>query len=240
MSAASFKHSGDLGDIIYSLPAVRALGGGVLYLDVNGGESDPIVQQQTVRGRCKFNQAGYDFIRPLLMEQPYLQDVRIWSGEPIQYNLDSSRLHMGDVRTNLAVFYMRAFGLDETVVHQSWLSLKSSPISLPKPIIVNRTVRYQSKYHWWELNIRPLLAQAVFMGLEKEHEIFEYTFDCKIDFHKGADALEIARILAGSQLLIANQSFIMSIAIGLGTAFAQEVYDSAPNCIFQRANAQYF
>ena len=29
----SFRHSGKLGDIIYSLPAVRALGGGIFYVD---------------------------------------------------------------------------------------------------------------------------------------------------------------------------------------------------------------
>jgi hypothetical protein len=240
MSSATFKHSGDLGDIIYSLPTVKALGGGVLYLDVNGGESDPFVRQQTVRGRTKFNRAGYEFIRPLLIEQSYVHDVRIWSGEPIQYNLDSVRRQMGDMRARLAALYQRTFGLDESLVDQPWLSLRSPPISLSKPIIVNRTPRYHSRYHWWELNHRSLLSMAIFIGLEKEREVFEYTFDCTIDFHKAADALEIARILAGSRLLIANQGFIMSIAIGLGTAFMQEVYDSAPNCIFQRANAQYF
>ena len=29
----TFRHSGKLGDIVYSLPAVRALGGGLMYLD---------------------------------------------------------------------------------------------------------------------------------------------------------------------------------------------------------------
>lgn len=38
--AKTFKHSGDLGDIIFALPAVRALGGGILYLDPDGGFSN--------------------------------------------------------------------------------------------------------------------------------------------------------------------------------------------------------
>jgi hypothetical protein len=237
---ATFKHSGDLGDIIYSLPAVKALGGGVLYLDTSGGESDPIVRQQTIRGKSKFNQSGYEIIRPLLLEQPYIKDVRVWNGEPVQYNLDSSRTQMNDMRASLASLYMRVLGLDERLTNDPWLTLKSPPISLGKPIILNRTARYQAKYHWWEINQRAIIPQAIFVGLEKEHEIFEYTFDCKVYFHKAKDALEIARILAGSQLLIGNQSFVMSIAIGLGTAFMQEIYDSAPNCVYQRSNGQYF
>jgi hypothetical protein len=240
MQTATFKHSGDLGDIIYALPAIKALGGGVLFLDVNGGESDPIVHRQCVRGRCKFNQRGYDVIRPLLAEQPYLAEVRIWNGEVVQYNLDACRAQMSDMRANLAALYMRMYGLDERLVNEPWLTLASAPINLGKQIVFNRTVRYQAKYHWWEMNHRAMLPQAVFLGYEKEHEIFEYTFDCKVDFHKANDALEIARVLRGAQVLIGNQSFVMSIAIGLGIPFVQEVYDTAPNCVFQRANAQYF
>ncbi|CAN5598580.1 hypothetical protein BH10PLA1_BH10PLA1_05760 [soil metagenome] len=41
--AKTFKHSGDMGDVILSLPAVRALGGGVIYLDPSGGEREPIL-----------------------------------------------------------------------------------------------------------------------------------------------------------------------------------------------------
>ena len=40
----TFKHSGDLGDVIFSLPTIRALGGGQLLLDPEGGESSPYVR----------------------------------------------------------------------------------------------------------------------------------------------------------------------------------------------------
>ena len=39
----TFKHSGDMGDIIFSLPTIRALGGGVLYLDPRGGQKESTV-----------------------------------------------------------------------------------------------------------------------------------------------------------------------------------------------------
>lgn len=236
----TFKHSGDLGDIIYSLPAVKALGGGVLFLDTAGGQSEPHVHRQTVRGRTRFNAASYQTIRPLLMEQPYLEDVRVWQGESVQYNLDSFRASFNNTHQNLAYQHLSAFGLSEELANQPWLSLRSAPIKLSKPIIINRSPRHHSKYHWWMINIDRLALEAIFLGHPKEHEIFEYTFDCKVDYHATQDALEIARILKGSQLLVANQSFIMSLAIGLGTAFMQERFDYAPNCVFPRPNAQYF
>jgi hypothetical protein len=147
---------------------------------------------------------------------------------------------MNDRRTNLSVLYARVFSVDPAVADIPWLTLQSPPLALGKRFIINRTLRYQAKYHWWEINHPALVADGIFVGLEKEHEVFEYTFRCKIPFHKAQDALEIARILADAEMLIGNQSLVMSLAVGLGTAYSQEVYDAAPNCIFKRSNARYF
>jgi hypothetical protein len=236
----TFKHSGDLGDIVYSLPAVKALGGGVLYLDVNGGRSDPVLSQYAFHGRTNFNIGGYHAIRPLLVEQSFIEDVRIWKGERVDYNLDLFRRRISEPKTNLALLYLREFGLDEALYHQPWLALRSTAISLAKPIVVNRTPRYQSKYHWWLINNDNIVPRAVFVGHAKEHELFEFTFQCAVEYLRTENALHIARILKGTQILIGNQSFVMSIAIGLGTPFWQEVYDPLPNCVFRRDNAQYF
>src|SRR2546430_16669588 len=60
-----FYHSGDLGDIIYALPAIRALGGGTLYL---GPE---IRLPFKVRTRQQFNWTSFEALAPLLRFQPY-------------------------------------------------------------------------------------------------------------------------------------------------------------------------
>ena len=239
---ATFRHSGDLGDIIYSLPAVKALGGGTMLLDITGGADDPWISTRQVNGRTRFNSQAYDTIRPLLLEQPYIDGVETWNGETVTHDLNLFRQQFRkseDRFINLAVAHLRAFGLDEKLIDEPWLTLKSPPKMLQRSLIVNRTPRHQSKYHWWLVFLPQFIDQAIFMGFEKEHELFEYTFNCKIPFYKAADALEIAQILLGSEQLIGNQSFMMSIAAGLGTCFMQEVYDFAPNCMFMRANAHY-
>ena len=234
---ATFKHSGDLGDIIYALPTVRGLGGGTLYLDLNGGRGDPFVQQTCPDGHTKLGQRAYDAVRPLLLEQPYVADVRPWAGEAVDHNLDRFRRQaVGGV--NLVVAHLREFGLPESVVNDPWLTLRSPPVKPPKPILISRTVRYHSKYRWWALNIRQLAPQSVFIGFEKEHDIFQYTFECQVDFVWAKDALEIAQLLLGAELLVGNSNFTMAIAHGLGTAFIQELYEYSPS-VFQRPNARY-
>jgi hypothetical protein len=234
----TFKHSGDLGDIIYALPAVRALGGGTLLLDVNGGATDPWCRDTCLKGRTKFARPQYDTIRPLLLQQPYVTDVRIWDGEQVDHNLDQfRRLISTDNKLNLVTAHLREFGLPEVL--DPWLTVTDPPIKLHRPVVINRTVRYHAAYHWWATHIGKIAPTAVFIGHEKEHDIFQYTFDCQLPFHRPADALEIARILLGATFLIANQSFVLSVAHGLGTPFYQEAFPHAQTCLFDRANGRY-
>jgi hypothetical protein len=242
MGEQTFKHSGALGDIIYSLPTIKALGGGVLYLDIEGGKDEPAIMGERGDGRIRFDRRGYDTIRPLLLEQPYLKDVSIWEHQPVDHNLNDMRkvpVSRGEFRI-LDAFYASQFPPGTVAPDAPWLTLKSEPIKLHKPIIVNRTGRYQQKDARWEMNKPHWLPNGIFIGLEIEHRMFEHTFDCKIDFFKTNDALEIARVLLGAKLLIANQSFVMAIAIGLGIPFIQETYEPMADCVFKRANAQYF
>ena len=40
----TFLHSGSAGDIVMSLPTIKAMGGGVLLLDIAGGSGNEYVQ----------------------------------------------------------------------------------------------------------------------------------------------------------------------------------------------------
>ena len=95
----TFKHSGKLGDIIYSLPTIRALGGGVLHL----AECPEL----------KFGSREIGAILPLLRVQPYIRGVKIWDGTPVDYDLDSFRSGRVD-RTNLASLFLSQFGISDS------------------------------------------------------------------------------------------------------------------------------
>ena len=53
----TYKHSGDMGDIIFSLPVIKHFGTGILYLDPNGGEGC-LTGAAPSRGKTKLNSKG--------------------------------------------------------------------------------------------------------------------------------------------------------------------------------------
>ena len=75
-----FRHRRKLGDVVYSLPAVRHLGGGILYLDPTSLDGT----QDQAYWRWQF-----EGLIPFLEQQPYLQEVRIHEGEAFDVDLDA-------------------------------------------------------------------------------------------------------------------------------------------------------
>jgi hypothetical protein len=242
----TFKHSGDLGDIIYSLPVIKQLGGGTLYLDITGGEDEEICKMQCIDGKTKFNKTSFDFIKPLLEVQPYINGVEIYQkNQKIDYNLNLFRYKFSDPNArsktrNLLDLHMEAFGLPEWDPNEGWLQVES-PVTLDRGTLVSRSPRMQSNFPWFQSNKFNFRDKAIFIGLPKEHEIFEYTFDVKIPYHQVKDALEIARVIAGCKAFVANSTFTLSVAIGLGTVnIVQEVEPHFPTTYFHgKKNMNY-
>ncbi len=224
----AFKHSGDLGDIIYSLPTIKRLGGGILYLDTTGGEMEPMCQQ-CPDGKTKFNESGYEFIRPLLMEQPYISDVRIYTGQEITHNLNHFRHKVVDPKSrskkkNLLDLHLEAFGLPEWDPNEGWIQVKE-PICLERRIVICRSPRYQANFAWLQSNKFVFQKNACFIGLEKEHDLFEWTFNIKLPYIDTPNALEMARVIAGSKKLVANSTFGLALGIGIGTVSVIHEFD---------------
>lgn len=231
----TFKHSGDIGDIIYSLPTVRALGGGVLYLDPTGGIDDEYIQKHTLDKKTKFSIEGINFLIPLLKIQPYLKDVRVWAGEEVTYNLNKFRENLNSV-TNLCECHLKTFNYSVNEASNAWIFVDDA-IKLKKPHIIARSPRYQGNHGFFYFN-RPLVSDyGTFVGLPKEHEYFEWTFGISVDYFPTEDALHLAKVIKGCETILANGSVPMALAIGLGHKnIIQEVDRTAPSCVFSNLN----
>lgn len=96
--------SGDLGDCIYAMPAVRALGITHLYLNVN-----PKYKYRKI-GETKFNERGALALMPLLESQPYIDKVELYEGQRVDYNLDLFRAYGDLTYTNLCSIFLKTFG----------------------------------------------------------------------------------------------------------------------------------
>lgn len=231
----TFKHSGDLGDIIFSLPTIRALGGGVLYLDPDGGLSSPLVKWAD-RKKTKLTQASIKSLIPVLEQQDYIKGVEVWDGKAVKYDLDLFRKHIR--YNNLSDSHLAAFNIPFSERDTKWINLKQSK-KLHKDIIISRSVRYHSNFSFWENYLPIVKDQCLFVGFEKEHDIFEYTFNHKIEYYKTESVLDLAEVIAGSTLFVSNQGLPHALAESMKKSLICELYRVYPAVIFTRPEAQY-
>ena len=229
----TFLHSGDMGDIIYSLPTIRAMGGGDLFLDELGGKFDEYVRGMLPvwMDRLKFDEESIRFLTPLLNAQSYISSTKTHNLCPVEINLNKFRNHLGTFpsKKSLCDAHFDAFGITEKNV-SPWIHVVPNRV---RPLVIARSARYQSSHLWWDMNHKYFTRQqCCFVGTELEYSTFVSAIDCDPLFVRTSTALELAEIIAGAEMFYGNQSLPMAIRIGLGMDFYQEVYPRAPNCVF--------
>lgn len=214
VAPVTFLHSGQIGDLIYSLPTIRALGGGVLFL-APGNRADAHFTREMAE------QSG-----TLLRRQPYLADVRIWAGEPITHNLD--RFREGDTqRGNLADLHLAAFGLPVSERDRPWIE-NVVPLKVPgKTAVFQRTPRQRNPEFSWRHIHQEFGDRAVLVGNRDEHRLFEQEVGL-IDCFVARDLLEMASLIRGADIFVGNQS--------CGYALAAAMHH--PNCILEVSPSQ--
>jgi hypothetical protein len=223
--------SGDIGDIIYSMCCIKALGVELVYLNVN-----PKFKLRGI-GQTKFNEKGAEALKPLMESQPYIKEVRLYDGEKANYNLDLFR-YRGDLTyKNLCESILITFGMSPKEMEKPWLLVE--PKVSEKPVLINKTERYLNHAVNWEDFIETYGLFMGFVGIEKEYEKFIQDYKCDIPFIPTNSLLELAQLISGSSLFIGNQSSPYAIAEGLKKDTIQVVCDECPNCIFPRDNAHY-
>lgn len=237
-----FYHSGDLGDVMYSLPVIKELGGGVLVLsqDYHGMElRDPMVEKKCTQ------------LKKLLTGQSYIVSVEHIGKKPsdIDYDLNNARQPFIDwgagkfteeeINTlrfkSLISHYEDLYELKETNNYQYYFP-KTKKIINGKPIILNRTARYNNKTFPWQQLVDDFKDKIIFVGLGDEYTEFCKNFG-KIDYHFTKDYYELMEVIAGAKLFIGNQSFPYSIAEAMKQNCVQETDTWVGNCQFKRHNS---
>jgi GT2 family glycosyltransferase len=215
----TFKHSGARGDLIYSLPTIRCLGGGILYIS-----TEPLEPKYHTTHR--FTDDDVEQFRELLSGQPYLTDIRKWKGEEIDYNLDTFRdtPARSIVEAHLNIFNVRNFD-----PMTSWLDgISGLPVA---DVVIQKSLRWNDKEDLsWHL-LREYQNRCVFVGFEDEHQRFiSATGLMNIQRYECKTYLELARVIKGSRLFIGNQSFGFALAEAMKHPRVLEVYYQMANC----------
>lgn len=250
MRQKSFKHSGTLGDLIYSLPLVKHLEGGEFYLHLNqigtiskniyGVEPPPFHQ-----GRM--NLKDHDFMQSFMAAQPYISKFATLDprSTEITHNLDRFRPLFATHPGNYVDCYARAFGIQDQATQSQ---LRQTPwITVPDPcdlgernIVINRTERWvpaQLSNIWADWKQQGVDQRAVFVGLAAEHAAFEAATGWTIPHRTTNTLLELAQVIGGSSVFIGNQSVALSLAIGMGHS---DVWCEARRDLPMERNECYF
>lgn len=235
----TFYHGGDLGDIIYSLPSIKLIGGG--HINFGNKDNHDII----LRTREPFNNQKYKFIEPLIKSQNYIISTNYSDDSSIEYdyNFNEFRHYWNDeqYRSSKKIDRLIDVNLDFVGVSslfnekEPWLNCQNKKIA---KYVVSRSFRYRDISFPW-IDIYQLIKNnCVFIGLSDEYEDFCKTVGI-IPYFKVSDALEMAEVINGCEIFIGNQSFPCSIAIGLNKTVVQEYSKNHKDCIFDKRSNFY-
>jgi len=232
-----FKHSGNAGDLIYSLPAMFALGPGRnIHLCININQKNSIAIKHHPLGNLMLNEKMFEMLHPLLASQLSIKSCEIYNNQPIDFDLDLFRQYPFNYKMgNISRWYFLVFGINADL-GKPWLTAPPDA-SMHNAIVLARSLRYHApgiRYDFLQQYPR-----TVFIGVEKEYEEMKKTVP-NIEYKPVKDFLEMANVIAGSKFFIGNQSFPFSIAEGLKTKRLLEVYHQSPNVIVEGAQGYDF
>ena len=207
----SFLHSGHLGDIIYSFPAIKELSKNHkcnLYIQAN--KPMPLSYHNHPSGKVFLDKRIVDLALPLFKNQSFLNSANIYNGETIDINLDIFRDVPFNVRFHSIRWYFHVVGVQ---VNMEDPFLTAAPHnSIKNKIILVRSPRYRNEYinYHFLKNTKNLLC----IGLKSEFDDLKKEIH-ELEFHECKDFLEMAEIIKASKFFLGNLCFSYSIAEGL-------------------------
>lgn len=238
----TFLHSGNSGDIIGSLPAIREFYRKtgikpILYLRKNveawyyDGAVHPVKNPETGKN-VMLNDAMINMLMPLLKAQPFFEDIRTWTDEPIGCDLDQIReTYVGMPGLSLNRWYFYVYPDLACDLSKPWLEVPDTDKDLAKgKIIITRTERYTNPNISYSF-LKSYEDELVFSGTMREYNIFCMTYDLNIRKLTITNFLELAQAIKQSRFHITNQTMANQISQGIFHPSILEVCGFAPNCI---------
>jgi hypothetical protein len=234
----NFAHTGHLGDIIYSLPAVYKLAEGRkinYYFHLNRTFQYPN-RMSHPNGNILMTEKNVELIQPLLLHQPEINKCEAYSGQPIHYELDIFRKYPFDYRMgSIARWYFIIYGINSDL-GKSWLTV-TPDTSVSDAIIVARSSRYHTP--GISYSFLKKYPRVVFVGLPAEYEEMKSAIP-NLEYKPVKNYFELAAVIAGGKFFIGNQSSPFAVAEGLKVKRVLEMYYQVPNVMVEGANGYDF
>lgn len=215
----SYLHSGCIGDLLYSLPSIKACGGGQLMV-TDRSWNVPITLRMGL-------------FKKLVEIQPYISGVKIY--EPNKDPFPS---------VNFSTFRQQGILYGDSIIARQarWGRVKVEPLDpwltgvekhRVAEIVIARSARWHGFHFPWRELVQDHGPRMVFVGLPDEHAAFTERYG-KVSFHPTATLYDTAQVIAGADIFIGNQSAPLAVAEGLKKDTIVEVCDWAPDCLYIR------
>ncbi len=214
MKTLTVKHSGGAGDIIYSLPTLMSL------RETHGiGHVTFCLQLDQPTQYSGWHPLGNllldaDFatkLRPLLLAQPYIDEVVIYSGQPIDVNFDMFRTAgLNFASYSIPRWYFLLFTGINRDLSLPWIVVEPDT-RFRDFVLVGRNPRLQSPWIRYDF-MNEFAERIVFVGVPREFEEFRAQCPAITRFFEAGEFLELARVLAGCRFYAGNQGLLYTLA----------------------------
>lgn len=217
-----FTHSGNSGDVIFSLPTINYL---------VGGKKEAILYIKPAR-YVYGNQ--YDFLKDFLLQQDCIKEVLPyyppapddwnyfrWPGLKYDYDLDEARHQRNRGRIHIVKRYFDAFGIVNQDHTKAWLKIDDEKPAKIKYALIHLTPRWNGLQYDWKKIYHEAIErhkEVFFIGLKSEHEDFCNRFGW-IPWMPTETMLDMARLIRDCAALYCNQTCGLAIAQGLGKEY---------------------
>lgn len=224
----TWRISGDIGDAVFGLALLHALGGKHIIRCV---DRPGITAPWTPR---------VPLIKDLFEAQPYVEAVEI-SEESVDVDLVPFRRWHSAVTTLVAAQSLE-YGMQKEELLRvdgsiPWLTVEPDT-SFREKIVIARSPRYNNFRFPWKKIVDHYGPRLVFVGLVEEYASFISNFG-HVAYLQTRNLMEVAKAISGSAMFIGNQSSPHAISLGLGHRMISEVDAGQPDCIYARGNVQY-
>lgn len=213
--------SGDLGDAIFAIPSFKALGVTHVYFATRPWT------KPNIEGRL------HSIIR--LFEA---QGITIEANDTAQFDYDFSTFRLLGQLNGMTIVDRQARWTNAKInISKPWLIAEEDTRTNGK-ILISRGPRWQGYWFPWRQLVNTFRYDMVFVGLDEDYYDFVGKYG-KVDRIVTKDLYDVAKLIQGSSLFIANQSSPNAICEGLQKDNILEVCLHAPDCIYFRSNSIY-
>jgi len=255
MQLATFSHTGNVGDIWSSVPAMRQFhiktGKHIklhLVKNIRGeyyqGAVHPTKDEQGVN--VMLNDKMIEMMKPLLLAQGFIKEVVTITEE--EYKTTDILCHLEWIRESnvgmpafpIQKWYSTIFPDLDFDLADMWLNVPDADRDLAKgKIMVTRSERYTNQLLDYSF-LKPYEDDILFCGTMREWNNFCMTYDLNVKKFNISNFLELAQAIKQCKFHISNQTQAFQLSEGLKTPRMLEACVAAPNCIPVGKNAYYY